>query len=551
MNMPMSQTILQYHIEILQQANAAAASSDIDELAARTLDLCLTVMQASAGAFYLYDVRHDALDCRQQYGDAATQAPYLLRGSVYETLHHHEPVLFANLAASSGWRSCEPGSSCSFCSLVLHVDEAPVGLVQLFGMPPVVVDDPTEALMLAHLVAGRMATEFDKLMRLARAQLRAEKLEALVDFISHLSTTLERSELIQLIMEYAEKLINVEATSFWLLDEHNRLNLLVTAGDTRDTMPAVSVALGEGIIGHVVQTGQLKVVNDVRNEPLFANRIDDQSGFVTRSIISAPMLAPIIKRGDLDPRGAVRETIIGGVQALNKRDGSAFNDEDTQFLVTLARQAAIAFQFSRLFEEDHTLFWGVVRATTSAIDFTDPYARGHSARVSDFSVAIAEQLDLPKDYIFHVRVGSMLHDIGKIGVSEQVLRKPGYLTPEEQEEVRRHPMYGVELLQEAGLGDLLREELLAMAQHHERLDGTGYPAGLRGAEISLIGRIVAVADVFDALTSDRPYRAALSLEDAFEILERLASKELDADCVEALMSARAAGKILTQHERID
>jgi HD-GYP domain-containing protein (c-di-GMP phosphodiesterase class II) len=144
----------------------------------------------------------------------------------------------------------------------------------------------------------------------------------------------------------------------------------------------------------------------------------------------------------------------------------------------------------------------------------------------------------------------MLHDVGKIGVNVNILRKPGELTPEEFEEIKQHPMYGVRLFQEAGLGQLLSEELLALAQHHERLDGSGYPAGLKGDQISLIGRIVAVADVFDALTSDRPYRVAYSVEDALEILTKLAADtQLDSACTRALIDARANGKILVQCER--
>jgi HD-GYP domain-containing protein (c-di-GMP phosphodiesterase class II) len=143
----------------------------------------------------------------------------------------------------------------------------------------------------------------------------------------------------------------------------------------------------------------------------------------------------------------------------------------------------------------------------------------------------------------------MLHDVGKIGVDVQVLKKPGRLTDDEFQEMQRHPMYGVKLFNEAGLSELLAEELMALAQHHERLDGRGYPSGLSGEEISRIGRIVAVADTFDALTSDRPYRSALSAEEAFAILDAGAGTELDSACVAALKQARIIGKIRTQHER--
>jgi HD-GYP domain-containing protein (c-di-GMP phosphodiesterase class II) len=260
------------------------------------------------------------------------------------------------------------------------------------------------------------------------------------------------------------------------------------------------------------------------------------------------MRVPRILRGDVG--GEIRESIIGGAQALNKRDGRPFTRDDMRLFETLVRQAAIAFQLSRMFEEDYTLFWGVIRATTGAIDLIDPYTHGHSERVSDYSVAIAEELQMSPADIYHVRVGSMLHDVGKIGVDPQVLKKPGYLTEREMQEIQRHPGYGVDLFRGAGLSELLSEELLALEQHHERLDGSGYPYKLQGEQVSLIARVVAVADVFDALTSDRPYRAALPITDVLEMLKRSAGTEFDADCVEALLRARARGAIKTQHERM-
>lgn len=544
-------------MEAMQRANQIAVCTDLDALLGQMLDLIVELMCAQAGTLLLWNETQETMllkstqswDVQQR---SAGEQLLLFSTSTQDCLRDGKPIFLPNGHSDS------PLSPLVTCYLPLALPNHPMGVVRLLDVPAM-MQDAHDELALVQLVIDRLVTEVEKVRLLAEHQAllesasrREKQLEALIDFISHISTTLEQKQLVRLIMEYAEKLLEVEATSFWLLDEREaRLRLLVSAGDTRDTMGDVSVALGEGIIGHVVQTGRRKVVHDVRTEPLFNSAIDNESGFVTRSILTVPMLAPKIQRGGL--RGEIQETIIGGAQALNKRDGSLFTDEDIRRFETLTRQAAIAFQFSNLFEEAETLFWGVIKAITSAIDLIDPYTFGHSERVSDFSVAIAEELEqtlylTPKD-IHCIRVGSMLHDIGKIGVDPEVLKTPRRLTEEQFAEMKKHPTYGFELLEKAGLGGILHEELKALAEHHERLDGKGYPKGLKDEEISQIGRIVAVADVFDALTSDRPYRAALEVDNAFDIMLKGAGRELDPACLAALMRARQRGKIKVQRER--
>jgi HD-GYP domain-containing protein (c-di-GMP phosphodiesterase class II) len=565
MNMATEQVPRARFTAVMKQANQIASITDLDELLTEMLDLVRQIAQARECIFYFYDAARDSFICRTVQGTSSNPlriGQYIGndRMLIDAALSDSQPLFapdMSQFAAEPQEADAPPDETPLLrqtCFVPIKLQDRPVGVVQLRGLPAFFTPNADETL-LVDIVVNRLAPDIEKNWLLTRqrrmlreATHRENRLEALIDFISDISTTLERTQLISLIMSYAENLLDVEASSIWLLDERDhQLKLLIASGDSSLAMHKVNVLLGEGIIGHVVQTGERKIVNDVRSEPLFSKRVDSESGFVTRSILTVPMKAPKINRGDL--RGSIEESIIGGAQALNKRNGGSFSEEDVRCFETLVRQAAIAFQFSNLFEEDNTLFWGVIKATTSAIDFTDPYARGHSSRVSEFSVAIAEELGLPAKQIHRVRVGSMLHDVGKIGVNINILRKPGSLSPEEFEEIKQHPMYGVRLFQEAGLGELLSEELLALAQHHERLDGSGYPEGLKGDQISLIARIVSVADVFDALTSDRPYRTAYLVEEALEILMGLSDTQLDADCTRALVEARAKGKVLVQCER--
>ena len=156
-----------------------------------------------------------------------------------------------------------------------------------------------------------------------------------------------------------------------------------------------------------------------------------------------------------------------------------------------------------------------IGALASAIDARDPYTAGHSVRVGDLSAELGLALGLPKPSLHHLRVGGLLHDIGKIGVRDTVLLKPGALTPEERRQIEQHPAIGLQILESA---ELPKEVLDIVGGHHERLNGKGYPLGLGAEEISVFPRITAVADMYDALTTDRPYRAGMTVEDALALL---------------------------------
>ncbi len=158
-----------------------------------------------------------------------------------------------------------------------------------------------------------------------------------------------------------------------------------------------------------------------------------------------------------------------------------------------------------------------VKALTAAIDARDPYTAGHSARVGHLAVQIGERLGLPQSQLQHLEIGGYLHDIGKIGVRDAVLLKESQLTAEERELIERHPRVGLDILEAV---DLPLEVIAFVGGHHEKLDGSGYPFGMRGEQISIIARIASVSDIYDALTTDRPYRAGLSAKEALEIIYR-------------------------------
>jgi HD-GYP domain-containing protein (c-di-GMP phosphodiesterase class II) len=194
----------------------------------------------------------------------------------------------------------------------------------------------------------------------------------------------------------------------------------------------------------------------------------------------------------------------------------------------------------RAAEENAELFWGTAEALASAIDAKDPYTRGHSMRVQRYSVAIATEYGLKGSELEDIRLSSLLHDVGKIGVDDAVLKKPGKLTPEEFEQMKRHTVIGESIM--APIRQMKRS-LPGLRSHHERWAGGGYPDRLAGERIPLMARIIAVADSFDAMTTDRPYQTAMSFERAIARLEELKGEGFDERIVDAFHRAYRAGAI--------
>lgn len=190
--------------------------------------------------------------------------------------------------------------------------------------------------------------------------------------------------------------------------------------------------------------------------------------------------------------------------------------------------------------ENRELFMGSIRMLAAAIDEKDPYTRGHSGRVAKYSLIIANELGLGAEEIDKLRISALLHDVGKIGVDDQVLKKPGKLTEEEFALMKQHPLKGANIMRPVAK---LKDVLPGIELHHERMDGKGYPYGLVGDQIPMMARIIAVADTFDAITTNRPYQSAMDLEYAVKRITQLGGEKFDLDVVHAFNHAVETGKL--------
>ncbi len=253
------------------------------------------------------------------------------------------------------------------------------------------------------------------------------------------------------------------------------------------------------------------------NRPMLDNALSTQEGSglgtSVKRVIAAPMVAD--------------KKLMGMIIGFNKATGD-FDSTDLKLIGSIANQAAIFQSNSMLYAELQDLLMGVLHALTSSIDAKDPYTSGHSERVALLSKRISEELGFPPERVHQVYLTGLLHDVGKIGVPESVLCKPGRLTDEEYDRIKLHPSIGAKIL--GGIRHL-DKVISGILTHHERPDGKGYPQGLRGEEVPLDGLIVGLADVFDAMTSDRTYRKALPLPVAVEEIRRFSGTQFDARLV--------------------
>lgn len=224
---------------------------------------------------------------------------------------------------------------------------------------------------------------------------------------------------------------------------------------------------------------------------------------------------------------------VFGVIMIGGREEGRLTRSELNLLSNIALQTAVALENSRLNENAEKTYFETISALALAVEAKDPYSRGHLERVAGYAVRIAERLGLDEEQRVILRDAARLHDIGKIGILDEVLRKPAKLTDEEYEIMKKHPQIGEGII--APIRSL-RNLCGIVRHHHEMLDGSGYPDGLQGEQITLLTRILTVSDVYDALTTTRPYRKALTREEAFHIMTEDFRTKLDQSLVQAFQS---------------
>jgi len=328
------------------------------------------------------------------------------------------------------------------------------------------------------------------------------RLSSLLNVAQSLSSVMDIDELLFKIMDVVRQQLHADRCTVFLVDrERNELWSKVAQGLQNE----IRFPLSKGIAGHVARTGEVLNIKDAYDDARFNPEVDKKTGYKTHNLLTMPM------------RNKQNE-IIGVFQVLNKASGP-FDHEDEELLNAISSIAASAIENAQLYDELHKSFVSFMETLSTTLDARDYITSGHSRRVTLYAVQVARLMKLPKEEVELIRYSALLHDIGKLGIPEIVLFKNKKLTQEEYAIIKRHAALSRSILRKIHFQHHLKSIPEIAASHHEKVDGSGYPLGLKGDEIPLGGKILAVCDVFDALTSRRQYKDRMDIVEVVDILD--------------------------------
>ncbi len=333
--------------------------------------------------------------------------------------------------------------------------------------------------------------------------------------------------LLTIIAQEIKQALNADRCTVFLLDEEkHELWSKVALGLE---MQEIRFASNLGLAGHVATTGETVNIKDAYTDKRFNKEIDMQTGYKTKTILCMPIRN-------------LSHQIVGVFQVLNKKDGE-FTNKDEDLLIAIGSSAGIALENANLFnkqkiliEEQKQLFSSFIDTLSASIDARDKITSGHSKRVTMYASLICDELDMNEKEKEVIKHASLLHDIGKIGIKDSILQKEGKLTPEEYDHIKLHANMTHDILGKIYVSKEFENVAQIASSHHEKYDGTGYFLGLKGDDIPLGGRILAVSDVFDAITSKRHYRSKMKIDDAIKVLIDGSNKHFDKKIVDVFLS---------------
>ncbi len=342
-----------------------------------------------------------------------------------------------------------------------------------------------------------------------------KELTDLLQCISAINKSLNIESVLFNTISHIQKTIGVEAVSIWEYDEKkNELFFRVLKGEKTEKIVNLRLKEGVGIAGKTFQDRKFKIINNIEKNKDWNKSFDKISGFTTKNMMVGPL--------------AIENKVIGVIQIMNKISGN-FTKDDLEYLKIISSPISIALENAKLYEKSKRLLFEISLSLSLAIEKRDPYTGGHTKRVLDYSLLIAEGLNFSAKRIDKLKISAILHDIGKIGIPDSILNKKGPLTNKEKELMNKHPEIGAEIVSHI---EEMDDVIGGIKYHHENYDGSGYPFGLKGKEIPLFARIIAIADTFDAITTERPYKKALSKDYAIEELVKNKNHQFDPELID-------------------
>lgn len=353
-----------------------------------------------------------------------------------------------------------------------------------------------------------------------------EKVDLLLSFAKVMAKESELHALLETMADYAKDLISADRCSIFLYDAKED-ELWTTVAHEADE--EIRIPADTGVAGFAALSKEIQIVVDAYNDFRFNPKVDQITGYTTKSILTVPLLNH-------------NDEVLGVFQALNKEDG-LFNMNDAEMLLLISNYASKSIENALLYTQLTRTQTQIITKLSSAAEFKDADTSMHTRRVGFYAAIMAKGLRLPSKDIELLKLTAPMHDAGKIGISDAIIHKPGKLDVEEFHEMKKHSVLGYDLLFDED-NNFLRTAAEIARDHHEKVDGTGYPSGLIGEEISLFGRITAIADVFDALTTKRPYKDPWSFEEAFGYLHTNAGTHFDTTLVDIFIAQTKEVKVV-------
>lgn len=355
---------------------------------------------------------------------------------------------------------------------------------------------------LANILTYMANAEYEKRILINETLDKYREITLLYNVSEKITSCLDRKKASKLAINEATRLINATNAQVSVINKESK-KLEKIAEFYEEQVESNQQISSKEIVNQVMNKGIGQIVNDIEGSK--------------SSLICAPL--------------KIKDKTIGIIKLENSKQIS-YSAEDLKLLNAISTQAAVAIENANLYESLREAFFETVQALVETVEKKDSYTAGHARRVAIYSTAIGEELGLSKAELAKIKLAALLHDIGKIGIQDDILLKKGKLTNDEYEVIKKHPVLGAEILDNM---TQFRDIIPYVRSHHERYDGRGYPDGMDKENIPLVSRILSVADSFDAMTSNRPYRPTMNREYAFSELRKNSSTQFDPVVVEAFL----------------
>lgn len=542
--------------EALAVGASLASSLEFNVVLDRLLETLERVIPFDGGCIMLVEAAHDTIRVARtrgydMLGPDAVLSIQRLAFKISETANlrwmyeNRKPLVIPDVEKYPGWvRVRDLEFTRSWAGAPIIIDDE---VAAFFSLDSQKTDFFTqEQVLLLNAFTGQASLALQNARLFEQTRRRADELAALIaenqrlltetqrrlQFVSALHSidqaivsNLDVTLIMGLVLDQALSHLGVDAAAVYLLNPHlNQLEFAVGRGSAGAALHAAPLRLNDPMVSTVILERKMVQVNLTEGKSLPMRQVlAAAEGFVFYAA------CPLIIKG-----------VINGLLEVFHRGPVKPDSEWLEYFQTLAGQLAVALDTASMFSdlqrtniELALAYDAVIEGWSEALDLRDGDTEGHTQRVTDLTLRLARQMGLSEAELIHVRRGALLHDIGKMGVPDSILRKPGPLDEEEQRIMRRHPVYAFELLSKI---EHLRSALDIPYCHHEKWDGSGYPRGLKGEQIPLAARIFAIVDVWDALTSDRPYRQAWSKEDALDYIVSRSGKHFDPQVVQAFVA---------------